>query len=228
MTKSKMANRYSPEVCARAVRMVFEHQGSYETQAGAMSAIAPKIGCIPQTLSGWVKQAEKDSGMRDGVTSEERDRVKAGIGHERVRRGYRVLFTRTTDIVQRLQAARQALNLAQEIARLDRFDLLILDDLSCARKDQAETSVLIEMISARYERRSIMITASQPFSGWDAVFPDKAMTVAAIDRLVHHATILEMNVESCRRRAALAAATSLSDTARDIDPVTASETEKET
>ena len=76
MTKSKMANRYSPEVRARAVRMVFEHQGSYETQAGAIAAIAPKIGCIPQTLSGWVKQAEKDSGMRDGVTSEERDRIK--------------------------------------------------------------------------------------------------------------------------------------------------------
>jgi transposase-like protein len=64
MTKSKMANRYSPEVRARAVRMVFEHQGSYETQAGAIAAIVPKIGCIPQTLSGWVKQAEKDSVMR--------------------------------------------------------------------------------------------------------------------------------------------------------------------
>ncbi len=76
MTKRKMANRYSPEVRARAVRMVFEHQGSYETQAGAIAAIAPKIGCIPQTLSGWVKQAEKDSGMRDGVTTEERDRIK--------------------------------------------------------------------------------------------------------------------------------------------------------
>ncbi len=75
-TKSKMANRYSPEVRARAVRMVFEHQGSYETQVGAIAAIAPKIGCIPQTLSGWVKQAEKDSGMRDGVTTEERDRIK--------------------------------------------------------------------------------------------------------------------------------------------------------
>ncbi len=62
MTKSKMANRYSPEVRAWAVRMVFEHQGSYETQAGAIEAIAPKIGCIPQTLSGWVKQVEKDSG----------------------------------------------------------------------------------------------------------------------------------------------------------------------
>ena len=110
----------------------------------------------------------------------------------------------------------------------ENITLLILDDLSYARKDQAETSVLIEMISARYERRSIMITANQPFSGWDAVFPDKAMTVAAIDRLVHHATILEMNVESYRRRAALAAATSISDTVRDIDPVTASDTEKET
>ena len=68
MTKSKMANLYSPEVRARAVRMVFEHQGSYETQAGAIAAIARKIGCIPQTLRDWVKQTEKDSGMRDGVT----------------------------------------------------------------------------------------------------------------------------------------------------------------
>ena len=74
MTKSKMANRYSPEVRARAVPMVFEHQGSYETQAGAIAAIAPKIGCIPQTLRDWVKPAEKDSGLRDGVTTEERDR----------------------------------------------------------------------------------------------------------------------------------------------------------
>lgn len=77
MTKSKMANRFSPEVRARAVRMVFEPQGSCETQAGAIAAIAPKIGCIPQTLRGWVKQAEQDSGMRDGVTPEERDRIQA-------------------------------------------------------------------------------------------------------------------------------------------------------
>ncbi len=70
-----MANRYSPEVRARAVRMVFEHQGSYEAQAGDRGHCT-QDGCIPQTLSGWVKQAEKDSGMRDGVTTEERDRIK--------------------------------------------------------------------------------------------------------------------------------------------------------
>lgn len=137
--------------------------------------------------------------------------LASGIGYELVQRGYRVLMARTSDLVQRLQTARQELVLTQEIAKLDKFDLLVLDDISYVRKDQAETSALFELIAARYERRSIMITANQPFSGWDAIFPDKAMTVAAIDRLVHHATIFEMNVESYRRRSAYAAATSLSD-----------------
>jgi len=135
--------------------------------------------------------------------------LAAGLGQELVQRGYRVLFSRTSDLIQRLQVARQELNLTQEIARLDKFDLLILDDLSYLRKDQAETSALFELICARYERRSIMITANQPFSGWDEIFPDKAMTIAAIDRLVHHATIFEMNVESYRRRTALKATSSI-------------------
>jgi hypothetical protein len=76
-------------------------------------------------------------------------------------------------------------------------------DLAYVSKDQAETGVLFELISARYERRSILITANQPFGEWGKVFPDPAMTLAAVDRLVHHATILEMNVESYRRRTAL-------------------------
>ncbi|KOX48341.1 ATPase AAA, partial [Streptomyces purpurogeneiscleroticus] len=77
-----------------------------------------------------------------------------------------------------------------------------LDDLGYVRKDQAETSVLFELIAERYERRSLITTCNQPFSAWDQIFPDPAMTVAAIDRLVHHATILELNTESYRRRAA--------------------------
>lgn len=141
--------------------------------------------------------------------------LAAAIGYELVQRGYRVLMATTSDLVQRLQNARRDLALTQEIAKLDKFDLLILDDISYVRKDQAETSALFELIAARYERRSIMITANQPFSGWEAIFPDKAMTVAAIDRLVHHASIFEMNVESYRRRMAYAAATSLSDTDRE-------------
>ncbi len=126
----------------------------------------------------------------------------AGLGHALIDRGHRVLFMRTSELVQRLQAARRDLRLPAELAKLDRFDLIILDDLSYARRDQAETSVLFELISERYERKSIAISANAPFSAWDEVFPDKAMTVAAVDRLVHHATILEMNVDSYRRRAA--------------------------
>ena len=130
--------------------------------------------------------------------------VAAALGRALIENGYRVLFMRTTDMVQRLQAERQALQLAAAISKLDRFDLLILDDLSYVSKDQAETSVLFELIAARYEHRSLMITANQPFGDWSKVFPDPAMTVAAIDRLVHHATIFEMNVESYRRRTAVA------------------------
>lgn len=127
----------------------------------------------------------------------------AALGHALVGNGYRVLFARTTDLVQRLQAARRDLALEAAIARLDKFDLIVLDDLCYARKDQAETSVLFELIAARYERKSLLVTANRPFGEWSDVFPEPAMTLAAIDRLVHHATIFELNVESYRRRAAL-------------------------
>ena len=111
-----------------------------------------------------------------------------------------MLFTRTTDLVQKLQVARRDLGLEAAINKLDWFDLLILDDFAYVTKDQAETSILFELIGARYERRSMLITANQPFGECNKVFPGPIMTLAAVDRLVHHATIFEMNVESYRRR----------------------------
>lgn len=129
--------------------------------------------------------------------------VGAAIGRALVENGYRVLFTRTTDLVQKLQQARQALQLEAAIAKLDKYHLLVLDDLSYVHKDHAETSVLFELIGARYEHRSLLITANQPFADWNRVFPDQAMLIAAIDRLIHHSIIFELNVESFRRRGAL-------------------------
>lgn len=128
--------------------------------------------------------------------------LAAAIGLALVEKGWRVLFTRTSDLVQKLLVARRELALEAALARLDKYHLLILDDLAYITKDQAETSVLFELISARYERRSTLITANQPFGEWGKIFPDPAMTLAAVDRLVHHATIFEMNVESYRRRTA--------------------------
>ena len=129
--------------------------------------------------------------------------LAAALGLALIEKGWRVLFTRTTDLVQKLQIARRDLALEAAIAKLDKYHLLILDDLAYVTKDQAETSVLFELISARYERRSMLITANQPFGEWGKIFPGEAMTLAAIDRLVHHATILEMNVDSYRRREAI-------------------------
>src|ERR1700677_394668 len=129
--------------------------------------------------------------------------LAAALGLALVEKGWRVLFTRTTDLVQKLQIARRDLGLEAAIAKLDKYHLLILDDLAYVAKDQAETSVLFELISARYERRSLLITANQPFGEWGKIFTDPAMTLAAIDRLVHHATILEMNVDSYRRKEAV-------------------------
>lgn len=152
---------------------------------------------------GWIAQGHNV--LAFGPPGTGKTHLLCGLGHALIDRGYKVLFVRTSELVQRLQAARRDLRLPSELAKLDRIDLLILDDLSYARRDQAETSVLFELIAERYERKSIALTANAPFSAWDEVFPDKAMTVAAIDRLVHHATILEMNVDSYRRRAALPA-----------------------
>jgi DNA replication protein DnaC len=129
--------------------------------------------------------------------------LAAAIGLALIENGWRVLFTRTSDLVQKLQLARRELTLEAAIAKLDKYHLLILDDLAYVAKDQAETSVLFELISARYERRSLLITANQPFGEWGKIFPDPAMTLAAVDRIVHHATIFEMNVESYRRKTAL-------------------------
>jgi hypothetical protein len=105
--------------------------------------------------------------------------LASDIGLALIENGWRVMFTRTTDLVQKLQVARRELGLEAAINRLDRFHLLILDDLAYVTKDQAETSVLFELISARYERRSMLITANQPFGEWGKVFPDLAMTLAA-------------------------------------------------
>ena len=129
--------------------------------------------------------------------------LAAALGLAVIEKGGRVLFTRTTDLVQKLQIARRDLALEAAIAKLDKYHLPILDDLAYVTKDQAETSVLFERISARYERRSMLIAANQPFGEGGKIFPGEAMTLAAIDRLVHHATILEMNVDSYRRREAI-------------------------
>jgi DNA replication protein DnaC len=144
--------------------------------------------------------------------------IAAALGYGLIEAGHSVLYLRTNDLVQRLQAARRDLALPALLAKLDRIDCLILDDLGYVRKDQSETSILFELIAERYEHRSLIITCDRPFAGWTEIFADQTMTIAAIDRLVHHATILEFGSESFRKRAA-ATRTQHSMTKENSDPI---------
>ena len=205
-----LAGLLEHEVAERAKRRIERHRA--ESQLDVTKTLASfEFAEVPMLSKAHVMAlASGDAWLDKGATvlifgppGVGKSHVGCGIGHALIDAGYRVLYMRTSELVQRLQAARQSLQLPQALAKLDRYDLLILDDISYVRKDQAETSVLFELIAERYERRSILITANQPFSGWDSVFPDPGMTVAAIDRLVHHSTIFELNqVESYRGKEA--------------------------
>ena len=128
--------------------------------------------------------------------------LATAIGRSLVELGARVRFLSATALVQLLQGAKANLQLQAALLKLDKYDLLILDDLSYVKKSDAETSVLFELIAHRYELKSLMITANHPFSAWDNIFSDSTMTVAAVDRLVHHALILEIQAESFRQASA--------------------------
>ncbi len=129
--------------------------------------------------------------------------LAAGLAFALAQASISVRYTRTTDLVQHLQQAKSDCKLPQALNRLDRFACLILDDIGYAQRTTAETGVLFELIAHRYEQRSLIVTSNHPFGEWDQIFGDQAMTIAAIDRLVHHCTIFELNTDSYRRKAAL-------------------------
>ena len=126
----------------------------------------------------------------------------AAIGHELVQRGYRVVFLAAFRLVQQLLAAKRELTLEAELRRLDAFDALILDDIGYVQQDREEMEVLFTFLAERYERRSVLITSNLVFSQWDQIFKDPMTTACAIDRVVHHAMILEMTGSSYRSEAA--------------------------
>jgi DNA replication protein DnaC len=116
--------------------------------------------------------------------------------------GRKVLFMTAANVVQQLLQAKQTLQLEHYIKKLDRFDVLVIDDISYVPFERHETDVLFTLLAARYEARSVVITSNQPFASWGNIFRDEMTTAAAIDRLVHHGTILELNVESYRIKSA--------------------------
>lgn len=120
------------------------------------------------------------------------------IGQELIYRGRRVLFTTCSLLVQELLVAKRDLKLARVLKRLSKFSPLIVDDLGYVQQNREEMEVLFTLLADRYERGSVMLTSNLPFSQWEKIFKDPMTTAAAIDRLVHHSIILELNVSSYR------------------------------
>jgi DNA replication protein DnaC len=150
----------------------------------------------------WLSRAENL--LLFGPSGVGKSHLAAAVSRRMVEFGKRVKFFSALALVQQLQQAKLQLQLQSLLKKLDRFDLLVLDDLGYVKKSEAETSVLFELIAHRYERKSLLMTANQPFSQWDAIFTDSMMTVAAVDRLVHHALIVEIQTQSYRKQAAVA------------------------
>ena len=137
-----------------------------------------------------------------GLPGRGKTHIVCAIGHELIQRGYRVLFTPTYALVQRLLAAKRDLRLEKDLASLDAYDAVILDDIGYVQQSREEMEVLFTFLSERYERKSVIITSNLLFSEWDRIFKDPMTTAAAIDRLVHHSVILEMTGPSIRNEEA--------------------------
>ena len=124
------------------------------------------------------------------------------LAQELIHRGRRILFYPCQLLVQDLLRAKRDLTLAQELKRMARYEALIIDDIGYVQQDRQEMEVLFALLADRYESRSVLITSNLPFSKWDSIFKDPMTTAAAIDRLVHHSTIVELNLPSYRLQAA--------------------------
>jgi DNA replication protein DnaC len=142
-----------------------------------------------------------DNALLFGLPGKGKTHFAAAVGHELVHQSRQVLFAPAFKVVDRLQRAKRDLELEGELRRLDRFELIILDDFGYVRQNHHEMEVLFTLLAERYERRSLMITSNLVFSEWDRIFLDPLTTQSAIERVVHHSVIVEFGQDISSYRA---------------------------
>jgi DNA replication protein DnaC len=166
------------------------------------SKLTAKVGKQLGTLYEGAFLGRAENVLVFGLPGRGKTHALCAVGHELVRQGHTVLFLPAYKLVQRLLIAKRELELERAIKRLDRFEAVVIDDIGYVQQDREEMEVLFTFLSARYERRSVMITSNLVFSQWEKIFKDPMTTACAIDRLVHHATILELTGQSFREQEA--------------------------
>jgi DNA replication protein DnaC len=192
------------EVLERKRRRIERNQRQSELPADKTlatlkrSRLPTKVAKMLPTLCEGSFVERGDNLLAFGLPGRGKTHVVCAIAHELIHRGYRVLFVATYALVQRLLSAKRDLRLEEELEILDGFDAVVLDDIGYVQQSRDEMEVLFTFLAERYERRTVMITSNLVFSEWDRIFKDPMTTAAAIDRLVHHAVILEMTGTSIR------------------------------
>lgn len=141
-----------------------------------------------------------------GLPGVGKSHAMAALGHALIERGISVYFTAAFKLVQQLLAAKRALELPRALRRLDRFDVIVVDDIGYVQQSTDDAEVLFTLLAERYERRALVLTSNLVFSQWDRIFGNPMATAAAIDRIVHHSVILEFNAPSYRTTGAKAPA----------------------
>ena len=205
--------RYLAELCEREVadrqerrierllrqsRLPLEKTKETLDESKLTAKVRKQLGTLYE--GGFLKQAENV--LTFGLPGRGKTHAMCAIGHELVRQGHAVWFVAAYELVQHLLRAKRELELERTIKRLDRFEAVLIDDIGYVQQDREEMEVLFTFLSARYERRSVMITSNLVFSQWEKIFKDPMTTACAIDRLVHHATILELTGSSYREQEA--------------------------
>ena len=133
-----------------------------------------------------------------GKSGSGKTHLLCALGQELIRQGRKVFFSTCSLLVQDLLIGKRDLKLSNLLKRLSRFDVVLIDDIGYVQQSREEMEVLFTLLAERYERGSVMLTSNLPFSQWEAIFKDPMTTAAAIDRLVHHSVILELNLPSYR------------------------------
>lgn len=149
---------------------------------------------------GWVKKNENI--LAFGTPGSGKTHLITALALEMINIGYSVYFTSCANLVQSLLKSKKDYDLSKKLKSLRKFNILILDDIGYIQQNEEEMEVLFQVLADRYEQASIMITSNLPFSKWNQIFKNPMTTAAAVDRLVHHCVILEMNIESYRIKAA--------------------------
>jgi DNA replication protein DnaC len=167
-------------------------------QALDLKRLPPKVVQQTRSLLEGSFLERRENVLVFGQPGSGKTHLLCALGQELVRAGRKVSFRKCGLLVQELLAAKRDLKLPRLLKQMAGCEALILDDLGYVQQSREEMEVLFMLLAERYERGSVLLSSNLPFSGWEAIFKDAMTTAAAIDRLVHHSVIVELNVPSYR------------------------------